>query len=132
MTTPFTEAAKTAVNLVPSMMLYAVVLIVVLTLINAISKSREGRNMSSDHKPVTEQAHRKLIESQITVIEEPDETRGLALRETNEAIELLRIEEKDGRYYRSSYFAVYKNEDIGQVADILSEYACIKESMVSE
>lgn len=74
----------------------------------------------------TFQDHRQLYEGDIDVITEPSETRGLAVRETDCAFELIRIKEKDGDYYRSSYFNLYDDEDT-QVANRLSEYVCERE-----
>lgn len=125
MTSPFAQVAQNVVNLLPAI---AVLVVVVSVAVTFVSMTQTKRSK----KPVTEQAHRKLHDSQITVIEEPDETRGLALRELDVGVELLRIEEKDGDYYRSAKFAVYDNEDIGQVADYLSEYVCEQEREVTE
>jgi len=118
----FEQAAQTVANDLGWVVAFVVWTVVLLAVGQLTATSTAPTNS-------TFQEHRKLYEGDIDVITEPSETRGLAVRETDCAFELIRIAEKDGDYYRSSYFSLYDDEDT-QVANRLSEYVCEKEREV--
>jgi hypothetical protein len=59
----------------------------------------------------------------VTVISEPGGSYGLALRQVEHGVEIIKLREYEGDLYRQSNTSIF-NEDLAGVADYLSAVAC--------
>jgi len=122
----FEQAAQTVVNDLGWIIAFVVWTAIVLSI-----GQFSCQNTMSDKDKTYHEVNR-IYESQIEILREPrEEGYGLALRDIDLGVELIRIAEKDGNYYRSSHFTVYEGE-LEIVADELSYYACEQEREVVE
>jgi len=112
----FANAAQQAIDFLPYTMGFVIWTALVLSVGNHM-----GSSSSRTNSPY--QDHKKVYESQLTMLKEPTETEtGYAIREGEYDTDLLRIAKKDGQMYRQSRFPVY-DEVLDDMADELSVLA---------